>query len=153
MFCRLERERRWAEEYVDLILAAATGDNQSILKSYRYGRALSKIGDDESAGRIEGFLATKTLRPNARHWLTKIYGEIKKNWNKATDKWPEPWSHEQGAIEELDGVIVLSNGTRVNARLSLWCRYRSGPSDLWRVGGSGRHCRRQGSFWLRNRVG
>ncbi len=128
------RERRWAEEYVGSILAAAAGDNQSILKSYRYGQALSKIGDDESARRIEAILSTQTLRPNARHWLTKVLGEIKKNWKKVTNKWPEPWSHEQGTIEELDGVIVLGNGTRVNAKLSLWC-HCSGPSDLGEWGG------------------
>ena len=73
--------------------------------------------------------------PNARHWLAKVSEEINTNWKKVTGKWPEPWSHEQGTIEKLDGVIILGNGTRLNAKLSLWCRYRSGPSDLGEWGG------------------
>ncbi len=142
------RERHWAKQYVDSVLLAATGDNQSILKTYRYGRALSKIGDDESGQRIEAFVVTHTLRPNAVHWLRKIVGEIKKNWKKVTEKWPKPWSREQGTIEELDGVIVLSNGTRLTARLSLWCRYRSGPSDLGEWGGVAEDVNRMFPFHL-----
>src|SRR5262249_6679916 len=44
------RKRHWSSDYVESALAAAAaGDNQSIMKSYRYGRALCEVGDDESA--------------------------------------------------------------------------------------------------------
>jgi hypothetical protein len=129
------RQREWANKYVDSIVSAAADDNQSIVDAYRYGRALAKIGDDDSVRRIEAVLPTQAFRPNARHWLRKIASEIKMNWKKVTDKWPEPWAHEQGMIEELNGAIVMRNGTPVNAKLSLWCRVRSGPSDLGAWGG------------------
>jgi hypothetical protein len=129
------RQRLWANEYLDRILLSCANTDESVLAAYRYARALSKIGDDESVKRIDEFLATDELRPNVEHWLKKIAHEIKENWKKVTVKWPEPWSHEHGTIEELEGAIVLSNGTRLNARLSLWCRYRSGPSDLSAWGG------------------
>jgi hypothetical protein len=75
------------------------------------------------------------LRPNVRHWLQKISREIVKQWKKATEKWREPWTHEQGSIEILDGEIVFADGKRLKARFSLWFRYRSGPSDLNTWGG------------------
>ncbi len=86
--------------------------------------------------RIEDFLASRDLRPNVKHWLTKISREIERHWKKVTEKWPEPWSFEQGGIELLDGEIVFGDGTRLKARLSLWCRYRFGPSDLSDLGRS-----------------
>jgi hypothetical protein len=129
------RKRHWSDEYVALVLEAAAGDNRSIVNAYRYGRALSKVGDDESARRIEKFLGNTDLRPNVRHWLRRVASEIRKGWKKVTDKWPEPWSHEPGTVDHLDGALVLSTGTRVNAKLSLWCRFRSGPSDLGEWGG------------------
>ncbi len=129
------RGRRWAADYLDRILTSAVEDDQALLKSYRYGRALAKIGDDESVKRIDDFLASRELKPNVRHWLKKVAREIERHWRKVTERWPEPWSFEQGGIELLDGEIVLGDGTRLKARLSLWCRYRSGPSDFLAWGG------------------
>ncbi len=58
------RERHWADEYLNRVLAATSSGDRGILNSYRYGRALARIGDDESAKRIETFLATQKMRPN-----------------------------------------------------------------------------------------
>ena len=77
------RKRHWSDEYVALVLEAAAGDNRSIVNAYRYGRALSKVGDDESARRIEKFLGNTELRPNVRHWLRRIASEIRKGWRKS----------------------------------------------------------------------
>ncbi|NQT15997.1 MAG: hypothetical protein HQ582_24795 [Planctomycetes bacterium] len=130
------RQRHWANQYLDRVLASCRGDAETILPEYRYGRALTGIGDDDSVRRIESFMATGDVRPHVRHWLEKMCKEIRKNWKKTTDKWSGPWSHELGRIERLDGEIILGDGTRRTAKLSLWCRYRFGPSDLSEWGGA-----------------
>lgn len=128
------RERCWASDYLDRIFASCEGDDNA-LPAYRFARALTKLGDDESIKQIEEFVATRSLRPHVKHWLKKTTGDIKKRWKKVTDKWPEPWSHEQGSIEELNGAIVLPEGKRVDVKLSLWCRRRTRQSDHISWGG------------------
>ena len=128
------RERCWASDYLDRVLASSEGDHISAA-AYRFARALTKLGDDESIKRIGDFVATRSLSPHVKHWLKKIAGDTAKRWKKITDKWPEPWSHEQGSIEELDGEIVLPDGSRLDVKLSLWCRNRIGQSDLSSWGG------------------
>jgi len=130
----MRRERCWAVDYLDRVFSSCE-DDDAVLRTHRFARALSKVGDDESVNRIEEFVATHKLRPHVKHWLKKTADEIRKHWKKVTDKWPEPWSHEQGSIEELHGTIVLPDGKRFDAKLSLWCRYRFGQSDLSAWGG------------------
>ncbi len=129
------RQRGWANEYIVRLMSSCVDAEVPVLTEYRYGRALTKIGDDESVAKIEEFLATHEIRPNVRHCLQKVISETKENWKKATEKWPEPWSTEQGVLEELDADFLVQDGTPQPARLALWCRYRSGPSNLSEWGG------------------
>lgn len=112
-----------------------TGSAEKLRSGYRYGRALTKIGDDETVRHIEKFLRTEDLPPHIRQWLERISKGVNQSWKKTTEKWPGPWSHAHGTIEELDGEIVFDDGTRRSAKLSLWCRYRSGPSEHSAWGG------------------
>lgn len=129
------RQRNWANRYVERILELCRNDADPVLKAYRYGRALTIVGDDHSAASIEDFLAGQDLQPNVVHWLAKIVEELRKNWKKTTEKWPGPWSHEPGTIEDVNGEIVFGDGTRNPASFSLWCRHRSGPSNRTSWGG------------------
>lgn len=130
------RQRQWADSYLDRVLSTCKDFHTSTLPSYRFARALTKIGDDETVRRIDDFLKeNRTLWPNIRHWLKRTRDDIWKNWKKTTEKWKEPWSHEEGKIEVLNGDLIRADGSRTAARLSLWCRYSSGPSGLGDWGG------------------
>ena len=128
------RERLWASDYLDRVFASCEGDDTA-LPAYRFARALTNLGDDESISRIEKFVDTRSLRPHVGHWLEKTANDIKNRWKKVTDKWPEPWANEQGSIEELEGEIVLPEGKHLVVKLSLWCLHRRGQSDLSSWGG------------------
>lgn len=141
------RERSWAKNYLDSILSSSPSVTS---ESYRYGRALAKLGDDDSIRRIDEFLTRQggNLPPNVRHWLKKIASDIRSNWRKKTLEWPEPWSHETGTIEKLTGNLVFKDGKQLKVQLSLWCRHRSGPSDLGEWGGSAEDLDRKIPFHL-----
>ena len=129
------RQRGWARQYLEQVLVDSKMDDEPARRAYRYSRALTKVGDDESVDRIDQFTTANDLRPHIRHWLKKTRSEIRRNWRKKMDGSSGPWSHVKGSVEDLVGEIVHSDGKRVDAKLSLWCRHRTGPSDLGEWGG------------------
>jgi len=129
------RQRELAVSYVDRLVTACRTSSDPVISEYRYGRALTKIGDDQAIAMLEEFIATTDLRPNVRHWLEKVVKETEKNWKLATEKWPEPWSTQRGAIEQIDGVITGPECEPRSVRLFLFCQYRTAPSNLGEWGG------------------
>jgi hypothetical protein len=130
---RLQRE--WAELYLDRVLSVASGSNQALLSAYRFGRALTKLGDDDSRRRLAFHIASNKLSSNVVHWLNGLIKAIDNRWKQETRKWPEPWFASEGAVEELDGQVILQDGESYEAHFSLWCSWSTGPSETTEWGG------------------
>ena len=45
-------------------------------------------------------------------------------------KWPEPWEHERGFIEDVTGTLAIPDVGQFEVQLKLSCRYRKTPSKL-----------------------
>jgi len=121
------RNRQLSQIYLDKLLSGCVGEN-GVLKTYRYARALERLGDDETIDLIENFLEKNILRSHVGHYLEKLHKAIKKNWKKVTDKWPDPWTHESGFIEEVEAKIIPGMHP-LEVSLKLSCRYRRSPSN------------------------
>jgi hypothetical protein len=130
---RLRRE--WAELYLDRVLSVASGSNQAVLSAYRFGRALTKLGDDDTRKRLAFHIASNKLSSNVVYWLNGLIKAIDTRWKQETRKWPEPWFASEGAIEELDGEVILQGGNRYEAHFSLWCLWSASPSEPTGWGG------------------
>ena len=118
---RSQEERRcrlWAKEYVSRVIEASS--DEMILEAWRYGNALTQIGDDDSVKRLKADLANHHLPPNQRHWKQEIIGAIEDNWRKTTQKWPEPWLPWRGTVEEGQATLQLRNATEIIVTYSLW---------------------------------
>lgn len=80
-------------------------------------------------------MANVKLPLNVVYWLERLIKAIDRRWKQETRKWPEPWIASKGDIEELNGKIILDDGSSYEARFSLWCRWAAGPSDFNKWGG------------------
>ena len=129
------RNRSWADGYLEHVLAVRNCGNDEVLKAYRYGQALARVGDDNHKRRLEVHLATTDLPLHVRHWLRRLIKGIEKHWRDVTAKWPEPWFSWGGTVEELEGCLVFDNSPPINAHFSLWRKGQSSPSDRYSWGG------------------
>jgi hypothetical protein len=133
---RERRDRLWAETYLSSVCTVEGESNAGVLRTWRYGRAISEVGDDVCLRRIENHLATQTLPPHIRHWLRQVAKGIEEHWRKVTGDWPEPWLPWPGTIEEGQGAILLPGGQRVEVHYSLWNQPPSTPSGHLSWGGA-----------------
>jgi hypothetical protein len=102
--CRRERqERDWAGGYVRNVLAAC--DSASLLKAWKYGRALERVGDDETLERLEEKRRQNDLPPGVRHWLGRVIKKLRARWDEVTRSWPEPWFARRGRLERVDALV------------------------------------------------
>ena len=122
-------QKQLAQNYLELVLAGCQHES-GVASTYRYGRALERIGDDMTINQIQDFIESENLKPNVFHFLQRLTKTIKKNWKKVTDKWPEPWGHETGVLEETTGTLIIEGREPLEVKLSLRCQHRRGPSDL-----------------------
>lgn len=134
---RSARRRVWAGQYLGHVAAAAdqSNGNDSVLPAYRFGRALVRVGDDETIGRLADLAGARDLPPNVRHWLRRTAKELERRWRDAVRKWPEPMSPWSGALEEVDGTVA-ARGKAIPTRLSLWLRRQRDPDDVAGWGGA-----------------
>ena len=135
------RERAWAAHCLDRVNAARSDDGTRwVLSAFRYGQALSRLGDDEAIERLADLAggADPPPPPNVRHWLGRALKAVEKHWKKSVQEWPEPWLPWSGSLEEVDGTVSLAGATRPTrpTRLSLWLRRRRDPADAAGWGGA-----------------
>ena len=138
---RERRERKWAEIYVNRIMAV--GDDRGIEAIWRYGRALAAVGDDQILERLERHRKNADLPPALRHWLTRITKKLRKRWDEVTRRWPEPWFARRGRLEEVEGVVVQAGGAEIPFRGWLWLVIKSDPTAISSWGGWAM----QGGLW------
>ncbi len=122
--------RHWAELYTQNIVRAATiASADSICNARKYGHALARFGDDETIRALESFLESSTVEPHIANWIVTLLKELKKQWKKTIESFPEPWYHESGQIEQLIGTVLFGD-KEFAAEITLWCRHRTTQSDL-----------------------
>ena len=129
----MKKKRLLAKDYWQIVESACSPRNRDI-SWYRYARALTNVGDDDTIYCLEELAKAWQLSANVKHCLRKTLKELKANWKQVTEKWPEPWSHETGLIEQFDGFIELRD-KKVSAKFSLWCKHRASQSELSDWGG------------------
>ena len=123
------RQRIWMQEYLDVVLSVKNGSNDEFAKAWRYGDALRQIGDDEALWILRRYLRTHKLPPNVRFWISELIKEIEKEWQKVTQKWPEPWYSWEGVIEDGKGKAHLKDGNIVDVNYSVSYKLASEPSE------------------------
>lgn len=124
------RNRFWADQCLEKLLDVRTAGNQKVFTVFRYGHALSRLGDDETKRQLTEHLSTNRVPSHVNYWITELIKKIDSKWRKETKEWPEPWFNLAGAIEDAEGNIVTVDGGSFPAHFSLWQRGASSPSDL-----------------------
>jgi len=127
-------ERHWAGEYLELVTKATQPADAEMFAAYRYGRALTVLGDDDTVQQLKLHLRDSSLPANIRHWIQGLIKKIDKQWNKVSREWPEPWFNLSGVVEEVDGELILDNGRALDCSFSLWRMSRTSPSKLGKWG-------------------
>jgi hypothetical protein len=121
------RERSWANEYLSVILRVKGDTNEEILKSWCYGEALARIGDDTCIHILREHLSQGSPPPNVRYWSRQIVEKMEENWRKTTQDWPEPWFAWEGSISEGQGKLVISENKVLEINYSIWAQPHSAP--------------------------
>jgi hypothetical protein len=101
--CRRERqERDWAGGYLGHVLAVRDGN--SLLKAWKFGRVLERVGDDKTLERLEE-QRRQDLPPGVRHWLGRLIKKLRARWDEVTRSWPEPWFARRGRLERVEALV------------------------------------------------
>ena len=131
--CKGTTPRRWrlalARKYVEALQGECL-KKSGVGEAYRYARALEKLGDDETADQIREFMSQNILSSYSGHMLAQTEKAIRNNWKKETRKWPEPWAHETGIVEQANGQLIVDGKDPFEAFFTLTCDHQKSPSDL-----------------------
>jgi hypothetical protein len=120
-FARCQRERKerdWAAAYLQCVLEVRTED--SLLKNWRYGRALERTGDDSTLERLDEHRRLPDLPAGIRYWLGRLVKKLRTRWDEVTRKWPEPWFARRGSLEEAEGAIAETVAAKAAFHCWLW---------------------------------
>jgi hypothetical protein len=109
-------ERVLARLYEQRVLAVCNKDE--VIGTWRYGVALSKVGDDLTLDRLADRLSVD-LPPSVRFWISRVRKAVERRWGDLTRQWPEPWFARRGHLETFTGTI-RSEGSEVTASGMLW---------------------------------
>ncbi|EMI18808.1 hypothetical protein RMSM_04283 [Rhodopirellula maiorica SM1] len=129
------RQRAWADECLEQLFESCRSQKSEMAECFRLVRTLARIGDDVSIRRIKQFVGSELPPIWIRTLLKRATKQIEKQWKQTTDKWPSPWSHEVGDIEEVDGKFLLSDGSQITAKISLWRKHRFDQTEKYAWGG------------------
>src|SRR5262249_28561288 len=92
-------ERLWARQYLGVVRAVK--DDDGVFNARRYGRALERVGDDETEEDLTKLGLERHRPPGVRHWLSRVAKKIAERWKSVTEQWPEPWFSCRGNLEEI----------------------------------------------------
>jgi hypothetical protein len=130
------RRRIWRNMYLDRILQERSEDgNLWISRVYCYGRALAKIGDDETLRAIRDLGSKEDVPPNVQNWLRSVGENLESNWRDVTRSWPDPWLPWSGQLEDAEGRVSIGGDT-FEGRISLWYQRQDNPQGTSSWGGA-----------------
>lgn len=123
------RGRSWANQHLSVVLEVEGNTNKEILRSWCYGDALTRVGDDACIRVLREHVSQNSHPPNVGYWLRRILEQMKENWRKTTQDWPEPWFAWEGTINEGQGQLIASEDEAFEINYSIWAQPWSAPSD------------------------
>jgi hypothetical protein len=133
---RAERRQRLnAESLLEKVLGASGGATDEILDAWRYGRALTEVGDDTTIRALRQYRSSTVLPPNVHHWYGEIEKEVHGTWQKKMQKWPDPWLSWEGAMEEGRGVLRFDKA-EVAVKYAIWRRRQDTAREAYSWGGA-----------------
>jgi hypothetical protein len=130
------RSRALSHSYLSQVLAACREGTEGVLREFRCGRALPHFGDDETIRALEQSQRNADAKPHIRYWIGQIIGELKKQWDNRTTKWPDPWLGFEGAVEAVRGSVLWPDGSLTQAQGHIWSQRAATPSGVSEWGGA-----------------
>jgi hypothetical protein len=91
------RNRHWADDYLKKLAEVDPASNVSIAANWKYAEALIRLGDDETARRVDR-LAQRELPAHATFWLRSVAKQVDEAWKKAKSNWPAPIPYWTGGL-------------------------------------------------------
>jgi hypothetical protein len=129
------RDRLDGERFLEVVLGCGGAGNAEVLRAWRYGHALQRVGDDSCLERLRAHVREQRLPGYVRHWLGLIEEGLEKRWREVTQKWPEPWLSLRGTIQEGRGTIRTGEA-EFGVRYTVWKQPALTPSEYHRWGGT-----------------
>lgn len=100
------RQRRdWASDYLNYLVSLSHPTNVELLRSWKYGNALSRAGDDETIEALRGHLEKVEMASCLRFRLSDVLKEMEKRWEAVMKKWPQPMLPFPGNVETSVGTL------------------------------------------------
>ncbi len=130
------RKRHWAQQYLSIVMNVQGQTNGEMLDVWRYGDALTRVGDDSCIRALKEHRTGKVHPPNVRYWLERIIEGLQKNWRETTQKWPDPWFAWSGQIEKGRGKLLALDGQVLEIEYSIWLQPAREPSEHHDWGGA-----------------
>jgi len=130
------QNRRWALMYLARVLDVKKGTSTEMLDVWKYGQALTSLGDDGCLRALQDHVGTHILPPHVRFWISTIYDALRDQWKKVTQGWPDPWIAFDGALYEGAGSLQWADGTSHKVAYSIWTQPSAVPQEPEKWGGS-----------------
>ncbi len=111
------------------ILEVKGSNNDEILIAWPYGKALERLGDDQSIKELLKHIHSPELLQNTKFWLIQIIHELEKNWQKTTREWPQPWVSFDGLVQQGQGLIIDKDGKETIVYYDIWQKYAPDPAQ------------------------
>lgn len=128
-------DRQVAAEFERSVLGVT--DAAGVVRGWRYGLALGRVGDDEAIRHLAVRRADPAVPPAVRYWLKRVQKGVKERWAGVTRKWPEPWYARPGTLEQFVGTVCGTDGKEVAVTGTLWLLGAESPDGLSSWGGWG----------------
>lgn len=104
------RRRGQAWEYLRQVDATCDRDdvsNRALLAAWRYGHALTEVGEDETLGVLEQHLATGIFGAHVAQWLRSLRHDVEEGSKKRREGWPKPIHAWSGSSRYMRGTLSL----------------------------------------------
>jgi hypothetical protein len=127
-------DRRNAAEFERSVLSVS--DAAGVIRAWRYGIALGRVGDDETSRYLTARWAETAVPPAVRYWLKRVQKSVEERWAGVTRKWPEPWYTRRGSLARFAGTVHIDSKV-VPVTGTLWLLGAESPDGLSSWGGWG----------------
>lgn len=130
------RQRKWARLYESILTSNQDFSVESILKLWKYGKALEKIGDDLTLAGLRRYYEDTSIPPHGIHWLESIIDALEKQETEQLSKLSEQWTPEEASIDQKAGELIVGTEKLSLPTIFIWQSFRPTPYDQSSWGGS-----------------
>lgn len=130
------QEHAWSTNYLTHIKAFVQANRVDIPATYRYGAALTKIGDDETIRDLHQIAEQSTIPPNVQYWIHQLINKLQDRWKKTISSWKGRWLPVlEAVVEEGEGLLIHPSGPNHHVRYCVWRRVAPSASGIPSWGG------------------